>query len=91
MNDVIDTSKDAYDSIDQTHLESLVYKTIFGFGKKGCISDQVREKHPHLAYSSITARYRKLLDRNQIIDTGERRPGNSGRNQRVMVAVRRIG
>ena len=79
-----DTSMDAAYSIDPSRLEKLVYKVIFGFGERGCISDEVRERLPHLAYSSVTARYRKLLDRRHIIDTGIRRPGNSGRSQRVM-------
>ena len=83
---VIDTSREAYHSINEPRLEGLVYRTIYEFGHQGCISDEVREKHPDLAYSSITARYRKLLDRGAIIDTGRRRPGNSGRNQRVVAA-----
>jgi hypothetical protein len=32
-------------------------------------------------------RYCKLLDDGHIVDTGQRRPGVSGRNQRVMVAA----
>lgn len=82
-----DTSVDAADSIDATRLEEMVYQTIYGFGSKGCISDEVREQYPHLAYSSVTARYRRLLDMQLIVDTGRRRPGRSGRNQRVMVAA----
>jgi len=35
-------------------------------------------------YSSITARYRALLDKGFIEDTGERRKGRSNKNQRVM-------
>jgi hypothetical protein len=81
-----DTSIDAAYSIDPTRLEKMVYQVIFGFGKGGCISDEVRAKLPHLSYSSVTARYRKLLDRRNIMDTGLRRPGNSGRGQRVMRA-----
>jgi|6_EtaG_2_1085325.scaffolds.fasta_scaffold00782_13 hypothetical protein len=83
---VSDTSQEAYDSIDTTRLEALVYKTIYGFGSDGCISDEVRDKHPALAYSSVTARYSKLLDKGVIVDTGRRRPGYSGRNQRVVAA-----
>ena len=81
-----DTSADAAYSIDPTRLEKMVYRVIYNFGKGGCISDEVRAKLPHLAYSSVTARYRKLLDRSHILDTGLRRPGNSGRGQRVMIA-----
>ena len=81
-----DTSADAAYSIDPNRLEKMVYQVIRSFGESGCISDEVRAKLPHLAYSSVTARYRKLLDRRHIRDTGVRRPGNSGRGQRVMVA-----
>jgi len=81
-----DTSADAAYSIDPTRLEKMVYRVIYGFGKGGCISDEVRAKLPHLSYSSVTARYRKLLDRSHVLDTGLRRPGNSGRGQRVMIA-----
>lgn len=83
---VSNTSREAYNSINTARLEGLVYKTIYGFGSDGCISDEVRGKHPDLAYSSVTARYSKLLDKGVIIDTGRRRPGHSGRNQRVVAA-----
>jgi hypothetical protein len=86
-----DTSIDAAYSIDPSRLEKMVYKVIHGFGDRGCISDEVRAKLPHLSYSSVTARYRRLLDRSHIVDTGQRRPGNSGRAQRVMKAADRKG
>ena len=81
-----DTSVDAAYSIDPSRLEKMVYKVIHGFGERGCISDEVRAELPHLSYSSVTARYRRLLDRGHIVDTGLRRPGHSGRGQRVMRA-----
>jgi len=40
-----------------------------------------------MPYSSITARYRSLLDKGFIVDTGERRKGQSGRAQRVLKAL----
>ena len=86
-----DTSIDAAYSIDPSRLEKMVYKVIHGFGDRGCISDEVRARLPHLSYSSVTARYRRLLDRSHIVDTGQRRPGNSGRAQRVMKAADRKG
>jgi hypothetical protein len=85
-SDGSDTSHDAADSVDTTHLEQLVYGFICSAGPDGCISDEVRANFPGLAYSSVTARYRALLDKDYIADTGKRRPGKSGRNQRVMVA-----
>jgi len=85
--DSIDTSIDAAYQVDTTRLERLVYETIHRFGQRGCISDEVRALYAGYPYSSITARYRALLDKGFIEDTGERRQGVSGRNQRVMRAV----
>ena len=84
-----DTSVEAAYEVDTTRLEGLVYSTIYRFGNRGCISDEVREFYPNYPYSSITARYRALMDKGFIEDTGERRQGKSGRNQRVMRVVSR--
>ena len=80
-----DTSVLAACSIDVTRLEYVVLAAIRRLGP--CISDEVREQFPSLSYSSVTARYRALLDRGLIKDTGKRRKGNSGRKQRVMEAT----
>jgi hypothetical protein len=82
-----DTSHEAARSVDTTKLERMVYEAIKGFGANGCISDSVRAIYPTYPYSSITARYRALLDRGMIVDTGIRKPGKSGRNQRVLAAT----
>ncbi len=82
-----DTSKAAAYAVDTTHLESLVYAAIRSFGASGCISDEVQSRFEGYPYSSITARFRALIDKGYIEDTGERRPGRSGRSQRVMRAV----
>ena len=87
-HDGTDTSHEAAHEIDTTRLESMVYEYIYSTGKRGCISDEVREAFPEFAYSSITARYRALLDKNLIADTGVRWPGKSGRKQRVMIATK---
>ena len=81
-----DTSKEAFNSIDATALERLVLKTINRFGTKGCISDQVRAALPHLSYSSVTARYKALIDAGSIEVIGKRK-GLSGRSQRVYRAT----
>ena len=83
-SDSVDTSKQAAESVDTTRLEELVYNAIKSYGDRGCISDEVRNMFKNLPYSSITARYRSLLDKGYIVDTGERRKGKSGRTQRVM-------
>ena len=79
-----DTSHAAAEAVDTSRLERLVYEAIKTFGDKGCISDQIRAMYPHYPYSSITARYRALLDKGFIVDSGERRKGQSGKTQRVL-------
>ena len=76
------TSHEAAQAVDTTKLERIVYEAIKGF-PEGCISDQVLEKFPQYPYSSITARYKSLLDKGFIEITGTR-VGRSGRKQRVM-------
>jgi len=82
-----DTSHQASQKVDTTKLEELVYKTIKSFGDRGCISDDVLNLYSHMPYSSITARYKALMQKGLIEDTGERRSGRSGRPQRVMKAT----
>lgn len=76
------TSHEAAQVVDTTKLERLVYEAIKGF-PEGCISDEVLELFPQYRYSSITARYKSLLDKGFIEITGVR-TGKSGRKQRVM-------
>jgi hypothetical protein len=80
------TSAKAETSIDAERLYDLVYEVIRRAGPTGVISDAVRFQLPGLAYSSVTARYRRLLDDGRIGLTGHTRAGASGRQQRVMVA-----
>jgi hypothetical protein len=79
------TSFEAAEKVDTTKLEQMVYETIKKFGEKGCISDDVLAVYPFLPYSSVTARYKALMDKG-LIDVIGTRTGRSGRNQRVMVA-----
>lgn len=78
------TSHEAAQVVDTTKLESLVYEAIKGF-PEGCISDQVLELFPQYPYSSITARYKSLLDKGFIEIVGVK-VGRSGRKQRLMKA-----
>lgn len=82
-----DTSVEAAYLVDTTKLEMLVYAEIKKYGYAGCISDQLLNTFSFLPYSSVTARYRALLDKRLIEDTGERRVGRSGRKQRVMRVI----
>jgi len=83
-----DTSIDAGDSIDTTALEQIVLNVIRQH-PDGIISDEVRdicaEDYGITAYSSVTARYRSLADKGAIQFIGKR-PGASGRQQRIMTA-----
>lgn len=65
-------------------VQEKVYDTIRSYGKRGCISDEVLKKNSKIRYSSITARYRELIEMNLVELTGEYRPGESGKSQRVM-------
>ena len=78
------TSVEAAQAVDSTKLEQIVYEAIKGF-PEGCISDEILEMYPNYPYSSITARYRALLDKGFIEVTGVKR-GKFGRNQRIMKA-----
>jgi hypothetical protein len=78
------TSHEAAQGVDTTKLEQIVYEAIKGF-PNGCISDEVLEALPDHRYSSITPRYKALLQKGFIEITGTKE-GRSGRNQRVMKA-----
>jgi hypothetical protein len=76
------TSHQAAQAVDTIKMEQIVYEAIKGF-PEGCISDEVLEMFPEHPYSSITARYRALLDKDLIEITGTR-IGRSGKKQRIM-------
>ena len=80
------TSHQAAQAVDTTKLESLVYEAIKSH-PEGCISDEILEMYPNYPYSSITARYRALLDKDLIEVTGVKR-GRFGRNQWIMRATK---
>ena len=80
------TSHQAAQGVDSTKLENMVYEAIKGF-PDGCISDDLLAMFPQYPYSSITARYRSLLNKGYIEITGTR-TGKTGRNQRIMKAIK---
>lgn len=79
-----ETSHAAAQKVDTTKLEKIVYEAIKGF-PDGCISDDVLRLFPMYPYSSITARYKSLYEKDLIEFQGTR-VGRSGRQQRVMLA-----
>lgn len=76
------TSHEAAQAVDTTALEQLVYEAI-GTYPEGCIADELLERFSQYPYSSITARFRALIDKGFIEIIGTRN-GRSGRKQRVM-------
>ena len=80
------TSHQAAQAVDTTKLETLVYEAIKSH-PEGCISDEILAMYPNYPYSSITARYRALLDKGFIEVSGVKR-GRFGRNQRIMRAAK---
>ena len=96
--DAPDTSIEAAESIEPNRLESLVLDAITSLGwnhEKGCISDEVirymASHHGINRYSTVTARYAALYRKGLIEYTGEKRKGESGRPQRVMVVAEKQG
>jgi hypothetical protein len=77
------TSIEAAASLDSASMEQRVYEVIATF-ENGCIQDEVLQILHNYPYSSVTARFRALLNKGYIIDTGLTRPGKSGRQQRVL-------
>lgn len=82
-----ETSHKAAASIEPTDLEALVLRAIREAQETGMTADELLEKFPDLSYSSITARPASLKRKGLIKDSGERRPGRSGRSQAVLVAT----
>ena len=80
------TSHQAAQEVDTPKLERMVYEAIKSF-PDGCISDEILQMYPNYPYSSITARYRALLDKDFIEVSGVKR-GRFGRNQRIMKATK---
>ena len=81
-----ETSKEAAQSVNVTNLEQIVLDVIKRY-PNGCISQDVEFQLSEYRLSSITPRYNQLIKKGLIVDTGEKRPGFSGRNQRVMRAI----
>jgi len=81
--DAVETSKIAAHRVNSRTMEELVYEAIKAH-PKGIISDEILALFPDRPYSSITARYRALLTKGLIEDTGLTKPGKSGKPQRIM-------
>lgn len=87
-NNASDTSIAAAETLNSKKLEEAVYDAIVKFGNNGCIQDDILAlpQFRNTPYSSVTARFRALIDKSYVSDSGERRVGKSGKKQRVLVA-----
>jgi hypothetical protein len=85
--DAPETSVVASRGVDSSKLERRVLGIIRAAGHNGIISDDVRAAMPDVpSYSSVTARYKALYEKGLIQYRGKR-PGDSGRGQRVMRVI----
>ena len=82
------TSHESANKINTTNMEKIVLGVIDSFGETGCISDQVQYALPEYRYSTITARYKALKDKELVIADGRAVKGESGRNQLLMWSAR---
>lgn len=88
-SDSPETSVEAANAVDSTRLEKMVYEDIASFGDDGCIANDLLRLRPGFPYSSITARFAALERKELIYYRGDKRKGDSGRNQRIMRIERR--
>ncbi len=88
-SDAPETSVESANSVDTTTLEEMVFRAIRASGDYGAIASNLLLVFPRFPYSSITARFSALERKGLIYYLGDKRKGQSGRNQRVMRACRR--
>jgi hypothetical protein len=83
-----DTSHEAAEKVNSTRLEQMVYEVIARHSD-GCISDDIVKALPGHGVQTISPRYAPLIRKGFIEDTGERRQGNNGRQQRVLRVIKK--
>jgi hypothetical protein len=81
-----DTSRDSAHSVDTQNMERIVLDAISRF-PNGCTADEVVESLG-MRWNSVTPRFSALMRKGYIVDTGERKVGQSGRKQRIIKAVK---
>tara|TARA_R100001377_G_C3133003_1_gene89994 strand:- start:88 stop:411 length:324 start_codon:yes stop_codon:yes gene_type:complete len=84
------TSKDAAQKVDTARWEKRVLEIIKNYGDLGCIQDDVLQDvakiYGYVSYSTVTARFKGLQEKNLIYYTDEKRKGSSNRMSRVRIA-----
>jgi DNA-binding PucR family transcriptional regulator len=82
-----DTSHEAAKTVDTAMLERMVYEIIAMF-PRGCTAEDVERALPNIRSHSITPRFAPLIKKGLIVDTGLRKKASSGRNQRIVKAIK---
>lgn len=82
MRGISETSREAFAETNLARNAAMVLDVIRGSGSRGCISAQVQLALKHMAYGSITNHFGSLEDAGLITVIGKR-PGPTGRNQRI--------
>ena len=83
----LSTSVEAYYSVNHNEIEGEILKVIKSAGRSGIISAEIQQALPHLAYGSVTSKFKTLEERGFIEKNG-RRKGPTGRNQYVWRTVK---
>ncbi len=85
------TSQQAAKTVNVTYLEGKVLAAIKAAGEKGATQDELVEALK-LPSNSITPRFKPLLRKGVVVDTGTTRKGHwSGKRQRVMFVPADLG
>ncbi len=84
-----ETSRAAADSVvdEVRSMKETIYDLMAAAGAHGMTCSQVEQIMTHRQHQSISARIRGLVLDGRIADSGRKRPGASGRNQRVYVVA----
>jgi hypothetical protein len=89
------TSHAAARGVNTARWEERVLDIIKGFRERGCTQDEVIDaihyKFGSVPYSTITARFKALQDKELITYKSKKRKGKSGRLSRVRVATEFFG
>ena len=87
-NEDPETSHEAAELVDTVSLETRVYLAISSFGTDGCIGDDV-VNYLGEGVQTVSPRYAPLLRKKLIYRFGDKRKGNTTRQQLIMRVERR--
>lgn len=79
-----DTSKEAFTSTNVKTVEDKIVKVVFSKGADGCTMDDIARELPQYRMHTLSPRFKPLLARGVIEDTGLCRLGGARKRQRVV-------